>query len=144
MDAKWLAWTYFANPDYLVVQSWVHTDFLSPDTSNQAEVQVYHCNQFFLRVQWVTHLWACYVPDLWLCSALLILHCLIFWLLIQFYNLLISPVLLCLTMSSVIKHPWCDLMCMPYSYIIYHLNECVCIFVFDIVLLLLFVSFISI
>ena len=30
-----LAWTYFAHPDYLVVQCWVHCTYLSPDTVNQ-------------------------------------------------------------------------------------------------------------
>ena len=51
IEAQWsrvFAQTYFTNPDYLVVQCWIHSSFLSPDKINQTEP----------HVQWVTLLWA--------------------------------------------------------------------------------------
>ena len=42
-----LAWTYFANPDYLVVQCWSHAMHLSLDTINQTEPHTYHYTRFF-------------------------------------------------------------------------------------------------
>ena len=52
-----LAQIYVANPDYLVVQCWVHVTSLSPDTINETEPHVYHYTSS-LRVQRTTHLWA--------------------------------------------------------------------------------------
>ena len=68
MDAQQstgMAWTYFANPDYLVLQCWVHATFLSSDTINQTESHVYHYINF-LRMWWVICLSASHIPDLWL------------------------------------------------------------------------------
>ena len=31
------AQTFFAHPDYLVVQCWIHTTYLFPDTDKQTE-----------------------------------------------------------------------------------------------------------
>ena len=59
MDVQWsmgLAQTYFANPDYLVVQCQVCSAFLYPSTINQRESHVYHYTKF-LRVQWGICLW---------------------------------------------------------------------------------------
>ena len=36
----------FTNPDYSLVQCWVHATVLSPDTINQTEPQTYHCTNF--------------------------------------------------------------------------------------------------
>ena len=50
MDATWsvgLVWTYFANLNYLVVQNWVKSTFLFPDTINQMGPNVYHYVKFF-------------------------------------------------------------------------------------------------
>ena len=50
-----LVWTYFMNPDYLVVQCLVCVAFLFPDMINQIEPHVYHYTKF-LMVKWVTPL----------------------------------------------------------------------------------------
>ena len=68
MDVQWsnrLLQTYFANPDSLDVQCWIHATFLSPDTVNQTEAHVYHYTKVFSM--WLAkHLWASHVLDLWL------------------------------------------------------------------------------
>ena len=50
MDVQWsmgLKWTYFANPDYLVVQCWVYVMHLSPDTINPTGYLTYHYTKIF-------------------------------------------------------------------------------------------------
>ena len=49
MDMQWsvgLAWTYFANPDHIVVQCWVHATYSFPDTMNQTQPHTYHYTKF--------------------------------------------------------------------------------------------------
>ena len=44
MDTTWsvgLVWTYFTNPDYVVVQGWIHTTSLYPDMINQTGSHIY-------------------------------------------------------------------------------------------------------
>ena len=51
MDAIWavgLAMIYFIHPDYMLMQSWIYTTCLYPDTISQTEPHVYHYVQFFL------------------------------------------------------------------------------------------------
>ena len=44
------AWAYFNHPDYLVIQSWIHTTHVFPDTITQTRPHVYHYVKFFLGV----------------------------------------------------------------------------------------------
>ena len=50
-----LAWSYFSNPEYLVIQSWVHTTSLFPDSITQTEACVHHFVRFF-PWEWATHM----------------------------------------------------------------------------------------
>ena len=43
----WLTKTYFASPDYLLVQDWIHATLLTPDAINLMEPPVYHYATFF-------------------------------------------------------------------------------------------------
>ena len=63
MDAIWsvgLVLTYFAHPDYLVIQDWIHATCLYPYTINQSGPHVYHYVMFFLG-GWATCLWMSHV-----------------------------------------------------------------------------------
>ena len=62
------------------------------------------------------------------------------WLLIWLYSLLISQCHEVWQMSGVLKHPWSNCMWMPYSNVIYYVNEFTCICNFDLVSFVYFFS----
>ena len=72
-----LAQTYFTYPDYLVIQGWIWTADLYPDTINQTGPFVYHYVKFFPGIglhtpghpMWLHH---GYSQPVWCC---MIFHC---------------------------------------------------------------------
>ena len=47
LQSMGLVQTYFTHPDYLVVQCWLYTTYLSPDTIKQMGSQTYRYGKFF-------------------------------------------------------------------------------------------------
>ena len=67
MDVQWsagLAWTYFANPDYLVVHAAsVLCSYFLIQLTKPEKSPIYIIILSFFRLQWVTCLWTSHVPN---------------------------------------------------------------------------------